>query len=127
MALQDPEPIFTVRDFNLDGPWLTIRTTDTEVAVRPREEIEENEIGKRRWYKMEPLASDASKYWREQIANELVHKFLFMDPGRKSGPIHIPSHGELLTLCRAYPLCINKLSSWVLSVYPRASHWCGVR
>ena len=95
MALQpDVDPIFTVPDFTVDNKSLTIHVTDTDNPIRPPDRIEENERGQRRWYQMEPLTSSASKNWREHIANELVHKFLFMDRGSKSGQIH---GGKLLT------------------------------
>jgi hypothetical protein len=87
MALQgDVDPTFTVTDFTLDGVALTIHSTDTDIPIKPLDQIQENERGQRRWYQRQPLASHASNYWREQIADELVHKFLFMDKGSKSGP-----------------------------------------
>jgi hypothetical protein len=111
MTLQaQPEPRFTVPHFSVEGASLIIHTTDDPNHVGPSDEIEENERGQRRWYKVEPLSSSISRNWREQIANELVHKFLFMDPGSKFDQIQIYGRGEPLTLCRAYQICIKRLS-----------------
>lgn len=89
MALQaNAGPIFTVPYFSLDGASLTIHATDTEFDTRPFDQMEGKERGQTRWYQMQPLDSRISVYWREQLANQLVHKFLFMDPASKSGQFH---------------------------------------
>jgi len=85
MPLQDDvEPIFTLEGFTVKDQWLTIHETDTTTPIVPPERIEENERGQRRWYQMQSLKSLASRYWREEIANELVHKFLLMDKGNRT-------------------------------------------
>lgn len=85
MAVQDPpEPLFNVTSFALEGVRLTIQTTDGNAGATPPDIRVERENGIRITLEKQNLDSPTSKYWREHIANELVHKFLLMDRQRKS-------------------------------------------
>lgn len=80
MAVQDPpEPLFNVTSFALEGVRLTIQTTDGNAGATPPDIRVERENGIRITLVKQNLDSPTSKYWREHIANELVHKFLLMD------------------------------------------------